>query len=124
MDAQGVEFIQNRAAPRAAAAVEKPPRPASVPASVNQAPADTHLRITREQQAGRDADRLAILQEELTRESRLYQTAWNALTAAEKAARDSKQTRPDLGHIQEELYEHQRNIQSINAEIGRTRIAR
>lgn len=123
MDAQGVEIIQNRSAPRPAAAeparggVRTAPAPAL-------AVADPRLQVSAAEQSARDLDREAILREELGVETRKFEAATKALVRAEQAARGQPEVGAVLKQLKEALHSHQQNIESITAELQRTRAAR
>lgn len=122
MDDQGVEIIQNRAAPpRPAVAVVAAREPAPGPA---QTTADPRLRIGQAEQAARDRDREAVLREELGQETRKFEAATKALAQAEHAARSQPQAAAILKQLKEVLHAHQQNILSLHAELQRNRIVR
>ncbi|PHV07910.1 hypothetical protein CSQ96_08455 [Janthinobacterium sp. BJB412] len=118
IDAQGVEMIQNRARPApAAAVVQAPAALAAKPSAAARAPG---WQISAAEQAGRDQDRLDILKQELAAEVRLYESVTKALAGvAGKTTDASGQAR-----LYRDLNEHQKNIQSLHAEIRRIPAAR
>lgn len=126
MDAQGVEIIQNRGAPRPA--MPEPARGGSVrtapaaPAAL--AVADPRLQVSAAEQSERDLDREAILREELGAETRKFEAATKALVRAEQAARGQPEVGAVLKQLEAVLHSHQQNIESITAELQRTRAAR
>lgn len=125
MDAQGVEIIQNRGAPRPAAS--EPARGGSVrttPAAPALAVADPKLQVSAAEQSARDLDREAILREELGEETRRFEAATKALVRAEQAARGQPEVGAVLKQLKAVLHSHQQNIESITAELQRTRAAR
>lgn len=124
VDAQGVEIIQNRDAPRPAAAdAPRASRPRAAGGGV-QAAADPKLRISAAEQAERDLDRAAILREELGQETRKFEAATQALAKAEKAARGQPQADAVLKQLKDMLHVHQQNIQAISLEMQRAQVAR
>lgn len=123
VDPQGVEIIVNRnavnALPAAAPAAqgrEKPAAPASTPAL----PAKASWRVPPDEQAQRDRDRVGILTQELDAEMRAFADK-KALSDQQKI---SKTGGRDPARINEELHEHQRNIQAILAELRRAKAVR
>jgi hypothetical protein len=124
IDAQGVEMIQNRARPAPAAAVAQAPAPASVaarPAAAQPAAARAPgWQISAAEQAGRDQDRLDILKQELAAEVRLYESVTKALAGVAGKTTDA----PGQARLYRDLNEHQKNIQSLHAEIRRIPAAR
>jgi len=115
----GIEVIVNRDAPM----------PESVPAPQGRAPKkdpiqtaslalDPKLRISPAEQDRRDRDRLGILQQELEAES-----AKLAAAMARAQPTSAKLSAAESQRLTEELYDHQKNIQALNAELRRTRAA-
>lgn len=124
VDAQGVEIIQNRDAPRQASAdAPRVSTPRAGGGSV-QAAVDPKLRISAAEQAERDLDRVAILREELGQETRKFEAATQALAKAEKAARGQPQADTILKQLKDMLHVHQQNIQAISLEMQRAQFAR
>lgn len=124
---QGVEIIQNRAAPAPAAALPAAvPAPAPAPAAGGAVPAraqgdnaalrTAHFQIPPQEQKARDRDRVDILRQELMKELQDYETKNKVLRTPEmKAGLDPEQ----LARLQETLQAHERNIRDLNAEITR-----
>lgn len=119
IDAQGVEVIHDRGAP----AVDAIPTvfKTSMPAPVPVPAASPKLTIAPAEQAARDRDRVAILEQELDRESRAYADVWAKLNPP---ARTPKPAPEDAVHMSEQLSAHQNNIQALHAELRRARAAR
>lgn len=125
VDAQGVEVIHNRNAelPSGAAAAASAPAQGKIgsvraqPAS--NAPPDPRLQISADEQQRRDRDRVAILQAELDVESRRYEAAWQRLQGG-----DNKNGAAAVQRMNEELHDHQKNIEALHAELRRARVAR
>jgi len=125
IDDQGVEVIVNRDAPLRnsilAQPKESPPAPAR--ASSGDAAArtlhDPRLRISATEQDRRDRDRVGILRDELDAEARKYATAMQRMQ--DGGGKNLKLSAADTQRLTEELYDHQKNIQALNAELRRTR---
>ncbi|MFC0253908.1 hypothetical protein [Massilia consociata] len=128
VDAQGVEIIQNRAAPRPAPAASRTPaRPvagAGTPAASPGAPvSDARFQISAAEQGARDREREAILRQELETEMKKFEAATKTLAQAEQAARSQPHVGAVLKQLKEVLHAHQQNIESLGAELQRTRMA-
>ncbi|MEW6021103.1 MAG: hypothetical protein AB1807_03070 [Pseudomonadota bacterium] len=124
MDAQGVEIIQNRNAPRQGG-MDMPRTTASKAATVpDGAAADPRLQVSAAEQSARDRDREAILREELGHETAKFEAASKAFVKAEQAARGQPQVEGVLKQLKEVLHTHQQNMESLTAELQRTRTAR
>lgn len=133
IDAQGIEVIHNRNA-GAGSQVAKTTEDARVkvgplvtpviPSKVRQVAStsaqDPRMQISAGEQASRDRDRVAILQEELTLEAGKYADAFKR---SQDKPEGRKLSAAEIQRINEELYEHQRNIQSLHAELRRARPA-
>lgn len=122
IDAQGVEMIQNRARPAPAAAVAPAQTSVAAKPAVAQ-PAAARApgwQISAAEQAGRDQDRLDILKQELAAEVRLYESVTKALAGVAGKTTDA----PGQARLYRDLNEHQKNIQSLHAEIRRIPAAR
>lgn len=77
-------------------------------------------QVSTTEQAGRDQDRLDILKQELAAEVRLYESVTKVLAGvAGKTSDASGQAR-----LHRDLHEHQKDIQSLQAEIRRIPAAR
>ena len=126
VDAQGVEVIHNRNA--------ELPLSVSAPAPATQGsvtvakaaplaagPVDPKLRVAPAEQALRDRDRVAILQQELETESRKYESAWMRLQGAKGTEKPGAVA---TQRMNEELDDHQKNIQALHAELRRAGAAR
>lgn len=124
MDAQGVEIIQNRNAPRQGG-MDMPRTAASKLATVpDGAVADPRLQVSVAEQSARDRDREAILREELGHETAKFEAASKAFVKAEQAARGQPQVETVLKQLKQVLHTHQQNMESLTAELQRTRTAR
>jgi hypothetical protein len=119
VDAQGVEVIHNRG-DAAGLAGEAGAVGSAVGSADTPARADPKLTIQPAQQAQRDADRIAILDQELQAESRAYADLWTRLYGARTAPPGSA----DAARLNAELAAHQKNIQALNAELHRARATR
>lgn len=119
VDAQGVEVIHNRGE-AAGLAGEAGAVGGAVGSADTPARADPKLTIHPAQQAQRDADRIAILDQELQAESRAYADLWTRLYGARTAPPGSA----DAARLNAELAAHQKNIQALNAELRRARATR
>ncbi|WP_332878234.1 hypothetical protein [Massilia sp. S19_KUP03_FR1] len=116
IDKQGIEVIVNRDAPRPA---ELPgAQPAAVPAA--KAVRDPKLQIAAAEQDRRDRDRVGILQQELDSEARKYAAL---MQRSQPGPGAEKLSAADAQRLTEELYDRQKNIQSLNAELRRARSA-
>lgn len=115
IDAQGVEVIHDRGAPGGAAAPTVARTGMPVPA------AGPKLTIAPAEQAARDRDRVAILEQELDAESHAYADVWTKLNPPAHAPRPAAQ---DAARMSEQLISHQKNIQALHAELRRARSAR
>jgi len=124
MDDQGVEIIQNRGAPRQGG-LDAPRGPSPKPAALaSSAAADPRLQVSTAEQLARDRDREAILREELGHETAKFEAASKAFVKAEQAARGQPQVGAVLQQLKEALHTHQQNMESLTAELQRTRSAR
>lgn len=126
VDAQGMEVIVNRDAVRGeedgkVAAIGAPAaaRAAGAPLLAARVMQDPKMRISAGEQDRRDRDRLGILQQELDNEARKYAAAM--ARAQQKGA--TPLSAADQQRLTEELYDHQKNIQALNAELRRVRAA-
>lgn len=138
VDRQGVEFILNRslpvmsAAPAPLAAAAQPKGSAIIDLApsrsapgvhavrvggVDLAASDPRMRISADEQAGRDRDRAMILKEELLIESQKFEEKRKKLTV--QAMRD-RGADAELTRLKEELHAHQENMRLLNAELRRT----
>jgi hypothetical protein len=113
VDAQGVEVIHDRgsSAPPREDAAGAPGREAA------PAPADPRLAIRPAEQARRDEDRIAILEQELKEESRAYADLLGQAAGAARARPEPAQA----ARLNEQLVAHQKNIQALNQELRRAR---
>lgn len=124
IDADGVEVIQNRAAavPVAASAQAAPvPVAFAKKANKDELLYDSKFHVSAAEQAGRDRDRVAILQHELDTESRKYEAAHKRI---QDSAAGNKPSADEAKLMTENLYDHQKNIQTLNAELRRARHTR
>jgi hypothetical protein len=128
IDAQGVEVIQSRRAsvPGTEAGAPPAPVPAAPAAQARKVKPDNlmydpKLQVSAAEQARRDRDRVAILQQELDVEARKYEAAFQR---AQGGGPDNKPNADDAQRINEELYERQKNIQALTAELRRARSER
>lgn len=130
VDAEGVEIIQNRDPSRAPAiaparAGEIAPARAGAVRSGGATtgavgPADPKLQVSAAEQSARDRDRVAILREELAHETRKFEAASKELVQTQQSARSQPQTGDALRQLKEVLHMHQKNIESLTAELRRT----
>ena len=123
IDKQGIEVIVNRDAGRPADAAPAPAATSVVMPAV--APAlktarDPKLQIAAAEQNMRDRDRIGILQQELDSEARKYAAL---VQRSQPGTGAEKLSAADAQRLTEELYDRQKNIQSINAELRRARSA-
>lgn len=125
IDADGVEVIQNRAAavPVAASAKAPPLAPVAYAKKVNKDELlyDSRFNVSAADQAHRDRDRVAILQHELDTESRKYEAAYKRI---QDSAAGNNPSADEAKRMTEDLYDHQKNIQTLNAELRRARHTR
>jgi hypothetical protein len=127
IDAQGVEVIHNRtvAVDTPAAAPMAGKRRAVAAPVAELAPAsirvDARMRIPADEQARRDSDRIAILNQELMTEAKAYEAKWKTLNAP---GADAALPAPELARLKEEISGHERNIRALNAELRRTHATR
>lgn len=117
IDKQGIEVIVNRDAGRPADAA-----PVSVATPVVKAARDPKLQIAAAEQDMRDRDRIGILQQELDSEARKYAALMQRSQPGAGAGAE-KLSAADAQRLKEELYDSQKNIQSLNAELRRARSA-
>jgi hypothetical protein len=123
VNAQGIEIIQPRAAlvtgeAKLSAPGEKPAgkaAPGVVAASFVSASAEK-LRVSAKEQQNRDKDRLTILNQELQAEMQAYQTKWKAVHATNAKNALSAE---DMAKLQQQVGDHENNIQALQAEIRR-----
>ena len=120
IDAQGVEVIQSRRAAVPGTEAGAPAAPARKVKTDNLM-YDPKLQVSAAEQARRDRDRVAILQQELDVEARKYEAAFQR---AQGGGPDNKPNADDAQRINEELYERQKNIQALTAELRRARSER
>lgn len=120
-NAQGIEVIQNRGAQLRdelrsqpnAGAVKPGPDAAGLPKATVH---DAAFQISAKEQAERDRDRKAILQEELAKEMEAYQTKMRMLQAhAVQASLPEDQ----VARLKEMTAAHEKNIHALYAELGR-----
>lgn len=124
---QGIEIIQSRGnAPsigggRARDTESSKPAIAKRVAKFTATPAVSggKLFISTKQQAARDQDRLAILQEELKAERTAFESIRRGLQASAADATVGPEQRRNM---EEWMVRHQRNIRALNTEIGRVRL--
>jgi hypothetical protein len=124
IDADGVEVIQNRsAAVPVAASPKAPPVPVAHARKVNKDELlyDAKFNVSATEQAQRDRDRVAILQQELDTESRKYEAAYKRV---QDSAAGNKPSADEAKRMTEDLYDHQKNIQALNTELRRARHTR
>lgn len=124
---QGIEIIASRGSASSGLGERMPERRASKladpkkmprPAALSAAIPD-RLFVSARQQAARDQDRLAILQEELKAETTAFESKRRLLHEATTSAKLG----PEERRLSEEaMRRHQSNIRALNAEIGRVRI--
>ena len=126
---QGIEVIQARRPPSAEESRPAPAKqsvvvktaPGSSPAAPGAAAASGKMQVTAQEQRSRDEDRLAILNAELATESKALETKLRILATP---AMQGKLSPDDLKRLQETAVDHEKNIRSLNAEIGRVKLAR
>jgi hypothetical protein len=125
IDAQGVEIIRGRNATTPASSmvsgglVDLEAKPHATLA--RSAVGDPKLKIAPAEQAERDRDRIAILEQELQEESRAF------VALSERAAGKQghvKRTPDELASAQGQLVQHQKNIEALNAELRLARLSR
>lgn len=127
LNPQGIEVIQPRrqvAVDDAHPRVEKPGGVVkATPAAAASAAASAggKMQVTAQEQRSRDEDRLAILNAELATESKALETKLRILATP---AMQGKLSPDDLKRLQETAVDHEKNIRSLNAEIGRVKLAR
>lgn len=125
IDKQGIEVIVNRDAGRPADAAAAPAPAATSVVMPTVSPAlktarDPKLQIAAAEQNMRDRDRIGILQQELDSEARKYAAL---VQRSQPGAGAEKLSAAYAQRLTEELYDRQKNIQSINAELRRARSA-
>jgi len=123
VNGQGIEVIQGRTTPAAAAAEKKQdaaPRAAQAVRTVDgtAAVADPRMRVSVTEQRTRDKDRLAILNEELAREMGEYNSKSKILNSP--SMRD-KLPPAELARVRELAADHEKNIQALMSEIAGVR---
>lgn len=135
IDDQSVEIIQNRSLAHPGQGAPTPAwitaRGGVLDAASGAAPGsaravaavDPKLRIGAREQDARDQEREAILRQELQHETSKYEAATKTLAQAEQAARSQPQVGAVLKQLKEVLHAHQQNIESLAAELQRTRAA-
>lgn len=116
IDKQGIEVIVNRDAARPADL--QVAQPSAAPAV--KAVRDPKLQIATAEQDRRDRDRVGILQQELDSEARKYAAL---MQRSQPGPGAEKLSAADAQRLTEELYDRQKNIQSLNAELRRARSA-
>jgi hypothetical protein len=117
IDAQGVEVIHNRDTEPAVGQVQAlAPRSRKPPSG--ELLYDPKLQVSSAEQGQRDRDRVGILQQELEAEARKYEAL---VKRAQGAGATNKPSAADAQRMNEELYDHQKNIQALNAELRRAR---
>lgn len=136
IDAQGIEVIHNRGAEAAVAAASNADvsQAAGKVRSVDPVPVvrskkptssdilyDSKLRVSAAEQGQRDRDRVGILEQELDAEARKYDAV---VKRAQGGTAPNKPSAADAQRINEELYDHQKNIQALNVELRRARAPR
>ncbi len=131
MSAQGVEMIHGRNS-NAAGLEEKPASASKAKSGVSGAVSDNHSTtkghdidfgstVPPKDQIDKDRDRLAILQQELRKELAMFQRKTHVMqTPGLKAKLDDE----NLLRLSAEIADHEQNVRSLNAEIGRVQIAR
>lgn len=124
VNSQGIEVIQARQplsvrddriaqAAKSDNAVREQPAPA--PRTTQQA-MDGRFQVSAAEQAERDLDRLAILQQELMSEAAAFQTKWKTLhTPSMKASLSDE----EVARVRETMHNHESNLRALNAEISR-----
>lgn len=122
VDAQGVEVIQNRSPAGTAGAVKQLSGATERAASGKlAAPAsgvrDAHFQVSAGEQAARDLDRVAILEQELNNEMRAI-AEMSRLSAALAGASPGTQ---DPVRVKERMNDHEKNIAALQAELRRAR---
>ena len=120
IDKQGIEVIVNRDAGRPAELPGAPPAAMPAPAPAVKAARDPKLQIAAAEQDRRDRDRVGILQQELDSEARKYAAL---MQRSQPGPGAEKLSAADAQRLTEELYDRQKNIQSLNAELRRARSA-
>ncbi len=131
VSAQGVEMIQGHHSN--AVGLEEKPGPATNARGASSGTAgssrstakgrDGELGFTvpPKDQIDKDRDRMAILQQELRTELAMFQSKTHVmLTPGLKAKLGDE----DLLRLRAEIADHEQNIRSLNAEIGRVQVAR
>lgn len=128
---QGIEVIQNRPAPPAAASTTTPSTPdqapaqhtssaskaSVVPAEKSESPVkDARFQIPPEAQKAADDGRLEILQQELEQELKDAQSKSKILSDKHMRAGLDE---PQLTRLKDTLRVHERNILDLNSEINR-----
>lgn len=128
-DQQGVEVIVNRDAARdkpaqtdtpdnAARAVKPAGRSGQSGLQNTGLALDPRLHISADEQKRRDRDRVGILQQELDFEAQAYA---GLMKRAQGSPGAEKPSAAQTQRLNEELYDHQQNIQSLTAELRRAR---
>ncbi len=121
VDAQGVEVIVNRDAARTPDKAEIAGAPSKPADKGGLQPArlmlDPKLRISAAEQDRRDRDRVGILRQELEMEAGKY-----AALVQKTQPGAGKLSAAETQRLTEELYAHQKNIESLNAELRRVRL--
>jgi hypothetical protein len=124
VDAQGVEVIQNRSPAPAAVTIRQLSGATERAASgklAAQAPAagvrDARFQVSAGEQAARDLDRVAILEQELNNEMR----AVGEITRLSAALAGSAPGTQDPARVKERMNDHQKNIAALQAELRRAR---
>ena len=119
---QGVEVIGGRRSGPVEQGAVPVSRPALTPSASSAAKSgDSRLQVSPRQQSARDEDRLVILNSELKKEADAFETK---LRIVQTPALKAKLSTDDLARVEAGLVDHERNVRSLNAEIGRVRIQR
>jgi len=122
VNAQGVEVIQARRAVKLEEANAAPERrlPVTAPrAAIAAGAARSTLKISAHEQYLRDEDRMAILQDELKKEAAEFETK---VRLVQTPALKAKLSAEELARVETGLADHEKNLRSLNAEIGRMRL--
>ena len=131
VSAQGVEMIQGRHSN--AVGVEEKPTPAANAKGATSGTASSSRSTTKgsavelgfnvqpKDQLDKDRDRMAILQQELRSELSMFQSKTRVMLTPSLKAKLGDE---DLLRIRAEIADHEQNVRSLNAEIGRVQVAR
>ena len=119
---QGIEVIQARRPPAPEAErADKASAPKKTGSTAPPASIDGKLQVSAKEQSTRDEDRLAILSQELARESASLE---NKVKILQTPAMKAKLSEDELKRLQETLLDHEKNMRALNAEISRVRLRR